>query len=187
MYEESIILSIITTLCYIVVVAGLYFNNSFKKEGLFCCFGRLNRLAYFTRLVYIAIAYYLFQLIFKLFIFIFSFVYFCYIIGTTALIIVQIIFKIMLYTATLRRFHDLNLSGKYLIYYLISSTVLSYLLLSFFPQKLIYNDFAIATIVLLFLINLILTIYLLFIKGSNGTNKYGSDPLAAKIMLNAKQ
>ena len=77
-------------------------------------------------------------------------------------------------TLTIRRLHDLNLSGWYYLLYIILSTL----------PAVIYNEESLTMMLIalaITLISLILPLFVIFKRGTVGENKYGSDPLSEAV------
>ena len=74
-------------------------------------------------------------------------------------------------TLTIRRLHDLNLSGWYYLFYIILSISPAF----FYDEE----NLAMLLIALVFsLASLILPLFVIFKRGTVGENKYGKDPLS---------
>ena len=74
-------------------------------------------------------------------------------------------------TLTIRRLHDLNLSGWYYLLYIVFSIL----------PAVFYNEESLTMIfiALVFsLVSLILPLFVIFKRGTAGENKYGKDPLS---------
>lgn len=85
------------------------------------------------------------------------------------IILLAIYQTIFVASMSVRRLHDLNLSGYFYLLYIIL----------FFGNSLfsvIAKSFPMLSLII-FLLSIIFVIYLLFFKGTKGPNKYGPDPL----------
>lgn len=160
--------AIIALVIYIITAAFLYFNGNFKNEGLFDCRGRLIRLAFLTRILALCFVAILLQLIASLLV---------YVSPLLALIIestISALSLILYYVFMIKRLHDLNFSGKYVVCYFLFLVIFFTMISSYYPLI----DYSILSpfLLLFFIINIVLFILLFFIRGTKGNNKYGSDP-----------
>lgn len=182
MLQNDMSYLLITFIGYITVITILYLSDSFKNNNLFNYCGRLNRLAYFTRLICFGLVSFSLQAMLQT-----NTInndYNIFLLEMTTIIIIQVIFEIMICVDTIKRLHDLNLSGKYLFFYLLSLVIL--VIIDMIITLLNFKSFFIQVFSSIFLLSIdfIVIILLLVIKGTSGDNQYGSDPLLNKFKSN---
>lgn len=141
---------------WVIIYLIVLFKQIFSNDGLLSFSGRINRKAYFYNMIFIIIASFLFGMGFGFSVakhlILFSVLSFLLMLSST----------IYGYAITSRRYHDLNISGWMI---LIQIFVLSFV------------DIDSIAAIWRILANLLFFIPLFCIKGTDGTNKYGDDPL----------
>lgn len=131
-------------------------NQILSKEGLLSFSGRINRKAYILNTIFVIIASFLFGIGFG-----YSVARHWILFSVLSFLLIISAF-IYIYALTSRRYHDLNISGWMI-------------LLQIFVLSIVDVD-AVAAIWRI-LANLLFFVPLFCIKGTDGTNKYGDDPL----------
>lgn len=185
-FEHILLMQIISYIVLAIVIGIMYLVGLFKEGKYFSYHGRLNRWAFFKKLFFcfftsiVIVIPSLLIVVQKL-----------NTLDTAFYVIMTIItspFYAYVMVMSIKRLHDLNISGKLFIAYvavlLIFNTII-FALVGPDPNKvLLLQDNIIFKIISIIssIINLALLITLFFIRGSKGENKYGPDPLEKTVM-----
>ncbi|WP_177173445.1 DUF805 domain-containing protein [Propionispora vibrioides] len=136
--------------------------NLFKKDGVFSFTGRINRSKYIIRSLV-----FLLMCIGNMFLMLGTF----HLLGDKPIswiIVIAVGFFIILYSLanSIKRLHDLNLSGLWILLWVVLIGLISNFL-GFSTAKLTNN-----------IISFIIWVIMISLPGTPGPNKYGEDPLA---------
>lgn len=154
------------------------FSKGTFRQTWFSFEGRLNRQSYIVSILFVAIASILAMCLSAAFIAAFAvglhMPWLWAVYAFICIFLIGIPTSVSLLSLTFRRGHDVKLSGW------IFGTLYG---LSFIPSlvpSLLQNSAVAVIFFIVSIVNLVLGLYLLFKKGTNGPNVYGPDPLGAK-------
>jgi|TARA_B110000503_G_C7045563_1_gene370089 uncharacterized membrane protein YhaH (DUF805 family) len=86
------------------------------------------------------------------------------------ILLVQAIFALVLLSLNIRRLHDINISGWWYMFYIIMTSLIYF----YFVGK--DDGFSIRTKIIAYGTFVFMKLFLIFTKGTQGTNRYGKPP-----------